>query len=158
MASTAASVERARSVSSIRNRKVPPWWRANSQLNKAVRAPPIWRNPVGEGAKRVTTVIVTAIPIWTARMVPAHITHRDVTCTPAGGKLGSHTGRSAAQRVALGMAGWGVRLQGFRVCLASERERWILWAPVGIGLGVSCYLEFLVRPHGVFIGGYLSAP
>jgi hypothetical protein len=25
-------------------------------LNKAVRAPPICRNPVGEGAKRVTTV------------------------------------------------------------------------------------------------------
>jgi hypothetical protein len=23
-------------------------------LNSAVRAPPIWRNPVGEGAKRVT--------------------------------------------------------------------------------------------------------
>jgi hypothetical protein len=24
-------------------------------LNRAVRAPPIWRKPVGEGAKRVTT-------------------------------------------------------------------------------------------------------
>jgi hypothetical protein len=24
-------------------------------LNSAVRAPPIWRKPVGEGAKRVTT-------------------------------------------------------------------------------------------------------
>jgi hypothetical protein len=31
-------------------------------LNSAVRAPPIWRKPVGEGAKRVTTgsVITTA--------------------------------------------------------------------------------------------------
>src|SRR5205823_13527355 len=26
--------------------------RANSQLNSAVRAPPTWRNPVGDGAKR----------------------------------------------------------------------------------------------------------
>src|SRR3546814_4319352 len=54
IASIAASVERARSVSSIRSRNRPPWWRANSQLNSAVRAPPIWRKPVGEGAKRVT--------------------------------------------------------------------------------------------------------
>src|SRR5262249_14779305 len=34
------------------------WWRANSQLNSAVRAPPMWRKPVGEGAKRVTIVIL----------------------------------------------------------------------------------------------------
>ena len=27
-----------------------------------------------------------------------------------------------------------------------------------VGLDVSLKLEFLVRPHGVFIGGYLSAP
>jgi len=25
-------------------------------LNRAVRAPPIWRNPVGDGAKRVLTL------------------------------------------------------------------------------------------------------
>jgi hypothetical protein len=43
-------------VSSILSRKRPLWWRAKSQLNKAVRAPPIWRKPVGEGAKRVTTL------------------------------------------------------------------------------------------------------
>jgi hypothetical protein len=30
---------------------------AKSQLNSAVRAPPIWRKPVGEGAKRTVTVI-----------------------------------------------------------------------------------------------------
>jgi hypothetical protein len=35
---------------------VPPWWRANAQENSAVRAPPMWRNPVGDGAKRVRTV------------------------------------------------------------------------------------------------------
>jgi hypothetical protein len=48
-------VERALSVSSILRRNLPPWWRAKSQLKRAVRAPPMWRNPVGEGAKRVTT-------------------------------------------------------------------------------------------------------
>src|SRR5690606_27085292 len=55
MASIAACVERARSVSSIRSSALPPWWRAKSQLNSAVRAPPICRKPVGEGAKRATT-------------------------------------------------------------------------------------------------------
>ena len=34
---------------------MPERWRAKSQLNSAVRAPPICRKPVGEGAKRVTT-------------------------------------------------------------------------------------------------------
>src|SRR5690606_16248787 len=55
IAAIASFVERARSVSSIRSRNFPPFRRANSQLNKAVRAPPMCRNPVGEGAKRVTT-------------------------------------------------------------------------------------------------------
>ena len=32
--------------------KVPPHWRASAQLNKAVRAPPTWKKPVGEGANR----------------------------------------------------------------------------------------------------------
>jgi hypothetical protein len=54
MASIASRVERALSVSSMRRRNLPPWCRAKSQLNKAVRAPPICRNPVGEGANRVT--------------------------------------------------------------------------------------------------------
>jgi hypothetical protein len=39
---------------------LPPRFFAYSQLNSAVRAPPIWRKPVGEGAKRVTMVSV----IW----------------------------------------------------------------------------------------------
>src|SRR3954469_1571199 len=57
----ASLVERTLSVSSILSRNLPPWWRANSQLNKAVRAPPMWRNPVGEGAKRVTTGLSLAL-------------------------------------------------------------------------------------------------
>ena len=51
----AATVERSRSVSSMRSSIVPPWRRACSQLNRAVRAPPMWRKPVGDGAKRVIT-------------------------------------------------------------------------------------------------------
>src|SRR4051812_47359047 len=31
---------------------VPPILRAQSQLNSAVRAPPMWRYPVGDGANR----------------------------------------------------------------------------------------------------------
>ena len=33
----------------------PPVWRAYSQLNSAVRALPMWKNPVGLGAKRTRT-------------------------------------------------------------------------------------------------------
>src|SRR5438876_7671043 len=51
----ASSVERCRSVSSIRRMKLPPWCRANSQLNSAVRALPTWMEPVGAGANRHRT-------------------------------------------------------------------------------------------------------
>jgi hypothetical protein len=37
------------------NSILPLAWRAKSQLNSAVRAPPICRKPVGDGAKRVST-------------------------------------------------------------------------------------------------------
>jgi len=37
---------------------VPPVWRAKSQLKSAVRAPPMWRCPVGEGAKRTRIVMM----------------------------------------------------------------------------------------------------
>src|SRR3989449_11744801 len=50
-----SSVERERSVSSMRRTKAPRWWRANSQLKSAVRAPPTWRWPVGPGANRTRT-------------------------------------------------------------------------------------------------------
>src|SRR5262245_30653517 len=55
MESMLASVERDRSVSSIRRMNWPPWWRAKSQLKRAVRAPPTCRWPVGLGAKRTRT-------------------------------------------------------------------------------------------------------
>ena len=45
-----SGVERSRSVSSMRSTSSPPTWRASSQLNSAVRAPPMCSAPVGEGA------------------------------------------------------------------------------------------------------------
>src|SRR3954449_6070850 len=49
---TFSGVERSRSVSSMRSMNTPPSWRAASQLNSAVRALPMCRAPVGQGAKR----------------------------------------------------------------------------------------------------------
>src|SRR5882672_2088900 len=56
-----SSVERERSVSSMRRMKAPPWWRAKSQLKSAVRAPPTCRWPVGLGAKRTLTASVISV-------------------------------------------------------------------------------------------------
>ncbi len=39
----------------MRSTNWPPWRRAKAQLNSAVRAEPMCRNPVGLGAKRVRT-------------------------------------------------------------------------------------------------------
>src|SRR5680860_1496464 len=50
-----SSLSRVASVSSIRKTNVPLWWRANAQLNSAVRAIPTCGLPVGEGQKRATT-------------------------------------------------------------------------------------------------------
>ena len=53
-------VERSRSVSSIRSTKLARRGpRARSQLYSAVRAPPMWSAPVGDGAKR-TRILDTA--------------------------------------------------------------------------------------------------
>src|SRR5262245_12664104 len=53
MGARAASTLRCWSVSSMRSRYWPPRPRENSQLNSAVRTPPMCRNPVGLGANRV---------------------------------------------------------------------------------------------------------
>src|SRR5881397_3110067 len=45
------------SVSSMRSTNTPFCLRAQSQLKSAVRAPPMCRYPVGEGAKRTRTVM-----------------------------------------------------------------------------------------------------
>ncbi len=57
MAWVCASVDRSRSVSSMRSTKTPPSFRAKSQLKRAVLAPPTCRYPVGEGAKRTRSVM-----------------------------------------------------------------------------------------------------
>src|SRR5262245_37608291 len=50
-----SSLERSTSVSSIRSTNTPLCFRANNQSNRAVRAPPTCRYPVGDGAKRTRT-------------------------------------------------------------------------------------------------------
>jgi hypothetical protein len=55
--SVASATSRLVSVFSIRSRFTPPCWRANSQLKRNVRTPPMWRNPVGLGAMRTRTLI-----------------------------------------------------------------------------------------------------
>src|SRR6187399_3072066 len=64
---TASGVERSRSVSSTRRMNCPFMRRAYSQLNSAVRTPPMWSMPVGLGANRVTTFVEFCM----ARMVAA---------------------------------------------------------------------------------------
>src|SRR5215475_16151009 len=56
-----SSVDRERSVSSMRRMNAPRWWRAKSQLNSAVRAPPTCRCPVGLGAKRTRTSVISVL-------------------------------------------------------------------------------------------------
>ena len=49
--------ERSTSVSSMRRMNVPPWRRAKSHV-QAVRAPPTWSEPVGEGANRTRGAVM----------------------------------------------------------------------------------------------------
>src|SRR5262245_13662462 len=64
IASVISSRERSTSVSSMRRMKVPPSFRAKSQLKRAVRAPPTWRYPVGDGAKRTRIIpVILACPL-----------------------------------------------------------------------------------------------
>src|SRR6185436_8585593 len=56
MESSDAWVFRSTSVSSMRRIMVPPLWRAYSQLKINVLALPMWRYPVGEGAKRTRSM------------------------------------------------------------------------------------------------------
>src|SRR5688500_7034199 len=45
----------------MRKTRVPPWWRANAQLNRAVRTRPTWGLPVGEGQKRTRTFALATL-------------------------------------------------------------------------------------------------
>jgi competence protein ComEC len=44
--------------------------------------------------------------------------------------------------------GWRDPVRWLGACFAAERERWILWAPVGIGLGVVGYFALPEEPPG----------
>src|SRR5512133_882252 len=59
--STAACDERSRSVSSMRRMKVPFCERAKAHGYSAERMLPRWMKPVGEGAKRVRTVMGSGV-------------------------------------------------------------------------------------------------
>ncbi len=74
IACTASGVERSRSVSSMRRMNVPPWRRAYSQQNSAVRTPPMCSMPVGLGAKRVRTVMLDNPKMTTPALEPAQVT------------------------------------------------------------------------------------
>src|SRR5579863_1206307 len=127
IASTASGVDRSRSVSSMRNRKLPPVWRAYSQLKSAARAVPMCIMPVGEGAMRVTT-----------------------------GELGSGIARPSANGRAAGARGlstWIRRLpsgaavgRGLLAEARDQLDRLFLWVPVAFGLGAAIYLGLKVEP------------
>jgi competence protein ComEC len=139
MASVASGVERARSVSSILNRKVPPRPRANSQLNSAVRAPPMCRKPVGEGAKRVTTgasdIALTFRQPWAVRVARV---------------LGSsRLGNKAVTRA------------GIEAVLLAQRGHWFLWLPVALAVGIGLWFGLRWEPaplhYAAMVGLALAA-
>lgn len=57
-------------------------------------------------------------------------------------RIGSVSGEAAA---------WAARV------LAAERERWILWLPVALGLGIGVYFELAVEPQLTIAGLVLAA-
>src|SRR5690242_19639760 len=77
IASTNRSSLRSLSVSSILSTKRPPFCRAHNQLCSAVRMLPTCSRPVGEGAKRVTTLISRAYARGASRAMPPSC-HRPV--------------------------------------------------------------------------------
>src|SRR5688572_29184639 len=87
-------------------------------------------------------------------MVSADISHWGRPCTPTGGMMGSHASRTSVYGMAGALAGlgpglgpgWRNPLRRLAACFAAERERWILWAPVGIGLGVVGYFLLPTEP------------
>src|SRR5688572_15523624 len=66
----------------MRRMNTPPWRRASSQLNSAVRAPPTCRYPVGDGAKRTRIVSVEFMGEVTAASV-----HRQGAGEPGRGDI-----------------------------------------------------------------------
>src|SRR4051812_36972228 len=82
MTSISSSRERAGSVSSMRSRNCPPVLRAKIQLNRADRAPPTCRYPVGAGEKRTRTRSESG----TVRRYRPSTTERDLLRAPEPGQ------------------------------------------------------------------------
>lgn len=90
-------------------------------MNKAVRAPPICREPVGDGAKRVTTSEGPGIDVQLKEAAPLNTR----TWTPP----------SARETLA-----WILR-QG-----QAQVDRWPLWSPVAFGCGCASYFALKTEP------------
>lgn len=64
--------------------------------------------------------------------------------------MGSHASRTTVYGMAGALEGqgpgWRNPLRRLAVCVAAERERWILWAPVGMGLGAVGYFLLPAEP------------
>jgi competence protein ComEC len=88
-------------------------------LNKAVLAPPIWSEPVGEGANRVTTGLAEDI---------------------GSRRLGQ------AWRLGARLSTWFSAGPSLAEEIAAQRTRWRLWAPVSFGFGAAAYLALPVEP------------
>ena len=127
----AGSVERARSVSSMRRWNSPPWWRANSQLNSAVRAPPMCRKPVGEGAKRVTTL--------PGKSCVALMRVSSNQGLQGRGREGTRNARVVSRRIEEKQTAGQALIAGWHRWLDAERAHLPLWLPVALAAGIALW-------------------
>ncbi len=115
----------------------------NSQLNSASGRPPIWRNPVGEGAKRVMTLMIEEIGEnrdeigWMKGL--AH--------SPPGRRAQAGKRLLAGQRI-----DWGEIADRSHAFLAAERPNWPGWLAVMLGLGIASYFALPAEPP-LWLGG-----
>lgn len=130
--------------------------RANSRLNSAVRAPPMCRKPVGDGAKRVTTfnggLSVTPPALDTAAQgnkvasaassIPGAIAHPAATAATTATTATTATAARARAAVARGAAA----LEAF---LDAQRAQLPLWIPVALGAGIAAW--FLLPGRGEWL-------
>ncbi|MBO9709397.1 MAG: ComEC/Rec2 family competence protein [Caulobacter sp.] len=103
------------------------------------------RKPVGEGAKRVTTPELVGAGEWDIGLEADGLEATDVARTAAP----DNTGRGWAARLSTRIRAWPspARIgRGLIDEIARNGERWMLWAPVGFGLGAAAYLELGREP------------
>lgn len=142
-------------MSSIRKRKVPLWRRAKSQLNKAVRAPPMWRKPVGDGANLVTIFMWCLVRLscfdlneWDAFSNASNLTREQYKLRESDHSIDQRFRGTRASILA-----WVHRLptqtiDGWR----NDASRRVLFVPVLVGCGVGFYFSLLQEPSFWWIG------